>query len=64
MSILQAPPPPAYSPADRQYREELIRERAYARSLLRRPCVEQETVDWLAAEAEVDALLTFHPRHT
>ena len=64
MSIPQTPSIPAYSAADRQYREDLIRERAYARSQLRRPCIEQETLDWLAAEAEVDALLTFHPRHT
>jgi len=40
----------------------LIRQAAYSRSQLRRPCIEHQTEDWLAAEAEVDAMLTFHPR--
>jgi hypothetical protein len=50
----------AYTPADRKHREELIRRAAYARSQLRRPCIEHQIEDWLAAEAEVDAMLTFH----
>jgi len=50
----------AYTPADRKHREELIRQAAYARSQLRRPCIEHQIEDWLAAEAEVDAMLTFH----
>jgi len=62
MSIPQTPSIPAYTQADRQYREDLIRDVAFARSLQRRPCVDQEIADWLAAEAEVDTLLTFHPR--
>jgi hypothetical protein len=53
---------PGCTMAERAYREELIRQAAHARWLLRRPCVEHETEDWLAAEAEVDAMLTFHPR--
>lgn len=53
--------PPCYSQADREHREELIRRAAYARSQRRRPCVEHQIEDWLAAEAEVDAMLTFHP---
>jgi|HubBroStandDraft_1064217.scaffolds.fasta_scaffold906932_2 hypothetical protein len=51
-----------YTMAERNYREELIRQAAYSRSQLRRPCIEHQTEDWLAAEAEVDAMLTFHPR--
>jgi hypothetical protein len=53
-----------YSQADREYREGLIRRAAYARSQLRRPCIEHQTEDWLAAEAQVDAMLTWHPRRT
>jgi hypothetical protein len=63
MAIPQTTSVPAYTQADRQYREELIRQAAYARSQLRRACVEHEIDDWLAAEAEIDAMLTFHPRH-
>ncbi len=62
MPIVQTASIPAYTQADRQYREDLIRDVAYARSQRRRPCVDQEIADWLAAEAEVDTLLTFHPR--
>jgi hypothetical protein len=54
--------PPPYRMAERQFRDDLIRKAAYRRFELRRPCVEHQTADWLAAEAEVDAMLTFHPR--
>ena len=62
MSIPPKSTIPAYTPSDRQYREDLIRKAAYLRSQLRRPCVEHQAEDWLAAEAQVDAMLTFHPR--
>jgi hypothetical protein len=55
---------PVYTPADRQYREDLIRAAAYLRSQQRRPCTEHQAEDWLAAEAQIDAMLTFHPRRT
>jgi hypothetical protein len=48
--------------AEQLHREELIRKAAYRRFELRRPCLEHQTADWLAAEAEVDAMLTFHPQ--
>jgi len=47
--------------ARRAHRQELIQKAAYERFQLRRPCVEHEIADWLAAEAQVDAMLTFHP---
>ncbi len=56
------PTPTSYRQAEREHREELIRKAAYDRYELRRPCAEHEIADWLAAEAEVDAMLTFHPR--
>ena len=62
MSILSKTPIPAYSASDRQYREDLIRKGAYLRSQSRRPCAEHQAEDWLAAEAQVDAMLTFHSR--
>jgi hypothetical protein len=62
MATLPQTPASAYTQADRQHREELIRKAAYVRSQLRRPCVEHQIADWLAAEAQVDAMLTFHPR--
>ncbi len=60
MSIPPKTPTPGYTQADRAHREELIRNAAYLRFHLRRPCVEHQIADWLAAEAEVDAMLTFH----
>jgi hypothetical protein len=62
--MLSQPKPPiaACTPAERAYREELIRQAAYFRYQLRRPSIEHQTEDWLAAEAQVDAMLTFHPR--
>jgi hypothetical protein len=54
-------PIPAYTQADREHREELIRRAAYARFERRRPSVEHQIADWLAAEAQIDAMLTFHP---
>jgi hypothetical protein len=62
MSTLPRTPVLAYTRADREYREELIRQAAYFRSRLCRPCTEHQTEDWAAAEAQVDAMLTFHPR--
>ncbi len=62
MSTLPKAPTLAYTQADRDHREDLIREAAYLRFHLRRPCVEHQTADWLAAEAEIDAMLTFHPK--
>jgi hypothetical protein len=63
MSTQAGTPTAAYTQADRQHREDLIRKAAYARFVLRRPCVEHQIADWLAAEAEVDAMLTFHPEN-
>ncbi len=62
VSIPPKTPTPGYTQADRAHRVELIQKAAYARFLLRRPCVENQIADWLAAEAEVDAMLTFHPQ--
>ena len=62
MSTPPATPTPAYTQADRQHREDLIRKAAYARFEHRRPSVEHQIADWLAAEAQVDAMLTFHPQ--
>ena len=54
---------PECKPAGNQYREELIRQAAYFRARQRqRACVEHEVEDWLAAEREIDGLLTFRPR--
>ena len=54
---------PQYKPAGHQYREELIRQAAYFRAQQRqRACVEHEVEDWLAAEIEIDGMLTIRPR--
>jgi Protein of unknown function (DUF2934) len=62
MSNLSKPSTPTYTQADRDYREAMIRQAAYFRSELRRACIDQEAEDWLVAERQVDAVLTFHPR--
>jgi hypothetical protein len=51
MSTPAATPTSVYTQADRHHREELIRSSAYARFELRRPCIEHQIADWLAAEA-------------
>jgi hypothetical protein len=54
MSTLHAEPPPGH-----QYRDEMIRQAAYFRAQQRRrACVEHEVEDWLAAEKEIDGMLT------
>ncbi len=54
-------PTPGYTQANRARGEALIRQAPYVGFHLRRPCLEHQIADWLAAEAEVDAMLTFHP---
>jgi len=50
-------------PAGHEYREEMIRQAAYFRVQQRRgSCVEHELEDWLAAEKEIDGMLTCRPR--
>ena len=41
------------------WRNRLIQEAAYYRSLKRRPCQGKELEDWLAAEKEVDEHLSY-----
>jgi hypothetical protein len=62
MSTLPKTPELAYTRADREFLEELIRQAAYFRSRLRRPRTERQAEDWLVAEAQVDAMLTFRTR--
>lgn len=62
MFTLPKTSPSACRLAEQQQRDDLIRKAAYRRFELRRPSVEHQTADWLAAEAEVDAMLTFHPQ--
>jgi hypothetical protein len=63
MSTLPTPQVPCYTQAQRDYRVQLIRAAAYLRFRVRQGAVESETSDWLAAEAQVDAMLTFHPTY-
>jgi hypothetical protein len=55
--VAEAPPPPA---VDSMARHAMIAEAAYLRAELRGFAPGHETEDWIAAEAEVDALLKDH----
>jgi sporulation protein YlmC with PRC-barrel domain len=48
------------TPIDPLKREEMIRRAAYFRSQLREPCLTHEAEDWLAAERQIDRMLTGH----
>lgn len=48
----------ASHPADLGWREPMIRESAYLRSLSHPGCPGKELEDWLAAEREIDDLIT------
>jgi sporulation protein YlmC with PRC-barrel domain len=51
---------PQCMPIDPKRREAMIRQAAYFRSQLRGPCLTHETEDWLAAERQIDRMLTGH----
>jgi hypothetical protein len=51
---------PHCTPIDPVRREEMIRQAAYFRSQLRGPCLTHESEDWLAAERQIDRMLTGH----
>jgi uncharacterized protein YrrD len=51
------------APIDPVQREEMIRQRAYFISQRRGPCLTHESEDWLAAERQIDRMLTGHARN-
>jgi len=51
---------PPCAPTDPAKREAMIREAAYFVSQQRRPCLTHEAEDWLAAERQIDRMLTGH----
>ena len=51
---------PHCAPIDPVRREEMIRQAAYFRSQMRGPCLTHESEDWLAAEQQIDRMLTGH----
>ena len=63
MSNLRTIPLRTATPAGQEYRQEMIRQAAYFRAQQRlRSSAEHELEDWLAAEKEIDGMLTFRPR--
>ena len=63
MSTLRSAPSRTEAPTGQEYREEMIRQAAYFRAQQRqRSRVELEREDWLAAEKEIDGMLTLRRR--
>jgi hypothetical protein len=63
MSTLRRAPVHTEAPTGQEYREEMIRQAAYFRAQQRqRSCMEHEVEDWLAAEKEIDGMLTVRRR--
>jgi Protein of unknown function (DUF2934) len=58
MSIRTEPGIPCPTPVGASRREEMIKQAAYFRSQHRQPCSGKESEDWLAAEEQIDRMLT------